>query len=131
GAARISRIESLHHHACEVFGLGRRTQAAEKACDGEVALEPERPLRSALRFAERVDAAEATVLEKALLTHRVDRGEARFLEQCVRHLRLPVDELSAEFHGDFEPRHAARPATTADAIARFEDEDGAAGGSKL
>src|SRR6185436_5448717 len=48
-------------------------------------------------------------------------------KQCMRLLRLAVDELGAELDRNVQAWHAARPGASASALARLQDEDAAAG----
>ena len=85
----------------------------------------------ALRFAEAVRPAQAAVLQEPLLAGGIDCCDAGLAEIGVGRRSFAVDELRAELHRNLEARHAPRPAAAADALARLEDEHGAAGASQL
>src|SRR5262249_51726184 len=98
----------------------------EKGGEREVALEVGRELGGALCFRERIDAAQPSALEEALLAHRLDGAQSGSLEQRARDLGFAVEELGPELDRDVESGHAPRPAAAADALARFEHQSVAA-----
>jgi hypothetical protein len=93
----------------------------QKSLERDIALELG-AVDGALRVRERIDAAKTPARRLALLTHGIDSDEAGALEERVRYLRFAVDELCAELHRNFEARNAPRPAASADAVTRFEDQ---------
>src|SRR5262249_57946881 len=101
-------------------------QPCEKGGERDVALEAGRELGGALHLCERVDAAQAPAVEKALLAHRIDRAKSRSLEQSTRDPGFAVDKLGTELDGDRKARHAPRPAAPADPLARLEHQRAAA-----
>jgi hypothetical protein len=124
-ARRIRRVEPFDHEAgrCPQVSRQRGTWCArEQRCERYVTPGLRQFAHRHAYTAKRVAALKGAVLLEPVFAARIERDQTGAAQPFESDVRRAVDKLGAQFYWQRHAGLSARPATSADAVARFEQQ---------